>query len=573
MKPLYQALIDLDISQLRLLAESRGVALTTSHRLDAAEQLAAALTAPASIAIALADMPPAEKAALQFLVQHRGRVEAGRFTRQFGEIRLMGPARIEREKPWRNPASPAEALWYKGFIFSTFQLTGEGSREFIYLPTDLLPPLAAALDVPDTAPPPAEAPVLDLAPAPAPDTVISGRGRLRENVFSLLLYLQVTPTRLGHSGQLAPRDREALHNQLLPPLWPGHATGDELAFLLHLTRRAGLLVERYSRLRPDPDPTRRWLQSTPARQVRMLQQAWRGDPTWNELWHTPGLHPRPTGWENSPLLARSRILAHLQALSAGQWYSIDDFIAAVKQTDPDFQRPAGDYNTWYIQDDDGSYLMGFENWDKVEGTLIRAMLTRWLAWLEVVNLGSRAAGQPPASFQITPAGEEFLHDRPLPPPPRPVPSRMVVDKQFRVLVPPEASLYDRFQLGRFAGLEKRGPDRVVYRITQASVSRALRNGVAAEQMVAFLNRVTDNQTPLAVVEALHRWEARRDSVRLENVTILRVKHPRLLAELRGDPSLAPLLGEPLGPTSVLVPAQNVRQLRRLLRELGYLDER
>ena len=68
---------------------------------------------------------------------------------------------------------------------------------------------------------------------------------------------------------------------------------------------------------------------------------------------------------------------------AGEWVSVADFIDAVKATDPDFQRPGGDYESWYIRDaGSGAYLTGFESWDRVEGELLRALLTGPARWLD-----------------------------------------------------------------------------------------------------------------------------------------------------------------------------------------------
>src|SRR5579859_5992190 len=40
--------------------------------------------------------------------------------------------------------------------------------------------------------------------------------------------------------------------------------------------------------------------------------------------------------------------------------------SAVKEEEPDFQRPAGNYDSWYIRDaQSGEYLRGFESWDRV----------------------------------------------------------------------------------------------------------------------------------------------------------------------------------------------------------------
>ncbi|NIO71720.1 MAG: hypothetical protein GTN71_22490, partial [Anaerolineae bacterium] len=49
----------------------------------------------------------------------------------------------------------------------------------------------------------------------------------------------------------------------------------------------------------------------------------------------------------------------------------------IKESDPDFQRPDGDYSSWYIrQADTGRYLSGFESWDQVEGALIAYLIAQ-----------------------------------------------------------------------------------------------------------------------------------------------------------------------------------------------------
>ena len=569
MKSLYQSLIDYEMALLKAIANCRDVPLATPSKNEAVELLADALLSPTTIAITLTDLSEAEKEALQFLVDNEGQIESPRFTRQYGVIRPMGSARLERERPWQNPVNPAEGLWYRGLIFKAFQITAQGSLEFVYVPDDLLEQIANR-----------QSQIInrksfEVSQAPAPALIVSGEGRLRENIFNLLVYLQTTPVRLQDKRKkLTEKDRQALTNCLLPSLLPDFTLEAELEFLLNLAERAGLLVVAHGRLRPDRDPTRSWLQSPAPEQIQLLQNAWRTDHAWNELWRVPGLAPQPTGWENSPLLARSKILDYLSRLEASPeiWFSLDDFVATIKRIDPDFQRPSGDYDSWYIQDAEGHSLMGFEHWDRVEGALIRHLLTHLLPLLEVVDLGLPTETSSPTCFRITPQGESLLTNQapPSPPPPK-KPRFLRVDDKFYAHVPDQTSLYDRFQLARFAQLDRREKDRVTYHITQASVGRALRNGVTADQMVAFLARVTNNRTPLKVVETLRTWGARQDTVKIEQAHLLRLKRESLVDELRQNSALRPLLGEVIGPTTILIPPDNVAEVRRILIELGYLE--
>ena len=99
----------------------------------------------------------------------------------------------------------------------------------------------------------------------------------------------------------------------------------------------------------------------------------------------------------------------------------------------------------------------------------------------------------------------------------------------------------------------------------------MRNGVTTDQIVAFLGRATNNRTPLNVVETLRNWGARRSTAKIERATLLHLSHEGLVAELTQHPELSPLLGEVIGPKTILLPAENVKDVRRILTDLGYLE--
>jgi hypothetical protein len=392
-------------------------------------------------------------------------------------------------------------------------------------------------------------------------------------MFTMLVYLQTHAVRVTKEEELNPKDSQTLTALFPPPLLPDLSKNAELDFLIHLGRRTDLLTVKHGRIKPEREAVRTWLQASPLKQTQFLQNAWRADPTWNDLWRIPSLAPQPTGWENSPLLARSKILSYLarEETLSGAWLSLDGFITAIKRFDPDFQRPHGDYQSWYIYDLNHQPLMGFEYWDHIEGALIRYILTHLLLLMGVINVGLSHKTALPTSFQITPQGEGFLTNRLTTPPTSKKPLFLRVGPNFHVYVPQQASLYDRFQLARFAELVQREENRVVYHITQASVGQALRNGVTSDQMVAFLARVTNNQTPLKVVETLRTWGTRQGTAYLERTTLLRFKHESQVDEICQNPQLKPLLGEVIGPKAILVPSENTLEVRRILIELGYLS--
>src|SRR5690606_39191171 len=142
-----------------------------------------------------------------------------------------------------------------------------------------------------------------------------------------------------------------------------------LTFLLGLALSADLVEIQSGRAVPRRAEARRWLERPRADQVRRLVEAWQESHIYRDLWHVPGLFPEPGGTldQYDPAVVRHAVLDFLTDLVPGQaWWSIEALIQAVKETDPDFQRPGGDYDSWYIRNEAGDYLEGFESWDAVE---------------------------------------------------------------------------------------------------------------------------------------------------------------------------------------------------------------
>ncbi|MDY6877046.1 MAG: hypothetical protein SWK90_12695, partial [Chloroflexota bacterium] len=447
MRTLYRCLLDTDLIRLRGIARFWGLELTASRQRDVAAQLAGAMTAPEAVTDAWETLVDDQRRALERLFAAGGCMPLRVFTREWGEVRTMGPGRMKREQPWRKPISPAEGLWYSGFIFRAFDQGPEGTYEVIFIPLEL----AAHLSPSSTS-----LPIITLEPVPEPAGMYSAGDALLDDTCTLLAYFQNERLRPGstwparHEARLARRLRD-----------PDPA---RLIFLRHLVQHLGWLhVTDAGRVRPDPGSVAAWLQSSTNKQQSVLAEAWRDDTTWNDLFHVPTLHPEDTGaWRNDPLLARRAILRHLEAVyrepvercTPDTWHKLGDFVAAIKQADPDFQRPGGDYTAWYIRDAaTGAYLSGFESWDGVEGAIIHYIITGPLAWLGLTDVGidryatsSSPHPSPLASslaFRLTLPGAAFLGLTE--PPPEPEPPPLVLRSDFTVLAPP-ARRYERFQL-------------------------------------------------------------------------------------------------------------------------------
>lgn len=560
MRSLRQNLLDTDLARLRVIAHFWDVELTASRQRDAAAHLAEAMTAPEAIARIWETLPDDQRQALETVLAAGGRKPRRVFARQWGEIRAMGPGRMERERPWREPISPAEGLWYKGLIYHIFEPDPDGAYEVVFVP----PELRVHLPAPDMSPP-----TIILEPVPAPVAVHSAGEALLDDACTLLAYLQNERLRPDPDGGWPRRHETRLIRRLRDP------APERLVFLRRLAHRlAWLRVTDAGLVRPDPEPVTAWLQSSTEQQRDALAKAWRDDPIWNELFHIPSLRPEETGaWRNDPLLARKAILCRLAAACAPDaWYRLDDFVAAVKQADPDFQRPDGDYTSWYIRDvTSGAYLSGFESWDTVEGALIRHVITGPLAWFGLTDWGESNV------FRITAAGAAFLDLAE--PPPASEPAPLSLRSDFTVLAPP-ARRYERFQLARVAdwipsspvgGIEG-GSDSFIYRFTPSSLEHARQQGIGVARVIEFLERVSDAPVPRPIEAALTRWEARGTEARLERAVLLRLSGEELMTQVASSPRIRRLIHEQVGPTVALVRERDWPRLVVALGEMGLLPD-
>jgi hypothetical protein len=139
MRDLRQSLQDHDLGHLRIIAELWGLDLPPGSASEAGPGLAQAMLNPEAISEIQESLSASARRALAFVLAAGGRVPLADLVRRFGPLREMGPGRRDREKPWRDPASPLEALWYRGLIGRAFADTPTGPQEFAFIPNDLQP--------------------------------------------------------------------------------------------------------------------------------------------------------------------------------------------------------------------------------------------------------------------------------------------------------------------------------------------------------------------------------------------------------------------------------------------------
>jgi hypothetical protein len=321
---------------------------------------------------------------------------------------------------------------------------------------------------------------------------------------------------------------------------------------------------------PVPEATRRFLEAPRSQALVYLAGAWLTSREFNELRLLPGLQAEGK-WENDALAARQKVLAFAHSTPAGQWRSISALLADVKARHPDFQRPAGDFDSWYLRNAaTGEYLRGFTHWNEVDGALIAYILRGPLHALGFVDLAAPAAGQAATAFRWSRWAEALLQGK--------APSgfkaeklQLKVDSQGRVLVPALAPRATRYLLARFCEWLPQQKDNYLYRISAASLDRARKQGLKVGQLLSLLKAHSATPLPPNLAQALKRWEQQGTQARLGTTLVLRVGSAAALKALRASRA-ARYLGEPLGPSGIAVKPGAAQQVLHALLELGYLGE-
>jgi len=548
MRTLRQCLFDCDLTLLRAIAAQWGIELPTNRHEDAVDVLTTHLANPAAQADLWSALPDDGRRAMSTLASAGGSMPIGTFTRRFGPVRPMGPGRLERERPWESPAGTAESLWYRGLIYKSFDQGPGGMQEVVFVPQELQGMIESG-----------EMPQESVAPVQAPLAHKQAGAQISDDLCSLLAYI--------YAGQVNAAPGVALPEGHARTFVPQLRDPDpiRLDLLMHLAAQLSLVKPDAVPLRPDPQTAAAWLQLPTLQQQRVLFEGWRGSTTWNDLWRVPTLRCEDTGsWHNDPLAARRTALDQLAKLTPEAWHRVDDWIAAIRETSPDFQRPGGDYDTWYIRAAaTNQYLKGFESWDQVEGALLRFILTGPLYWLGLVDVAVEGT-----VFCVTGVGYWVLG----------IGNAPALDEGRTFVVEADGQVqvsasrrYDRFQLARVADWVASG-ETYTYRITPSSLERAKAQHITPERIIEFLQRTSGAPAPESLAGALRRWGTRGTEAWAQQAVVLRVARPELLDQLIESPRTRKYIRETVSSTAALVAARDWPELLSALLEMGILPE-
>ncbi len=544
MPDLKTLLASYDLAFLRDIAELWGIELQAAERRTTLLELSQAMASQQLFEEVFSSLPPSAVEALRDLGKEGGKFPWQTFENVYGELRPMGPARRKREKPHRFPQNTAEKLWYLGFVGRAALREDKNLSEFAFIPDEFLNWLPARSE--------GKAGETNLRQLPVFSSTKVTAGVVREDQA------------LDDICTLFAAQRTNLLEQL-PHLSTKEASYWQL--LLTLLKSVNLLDEN----RQPNENARVFLEKPRGEALKWLAQSWAQSPTFDELRLVPQLNCEGN-WQHAAIPPRRKILDRLESLPTDSWFKIQDFVDDVYQHEPDFLRTGADSNTWIISsaEPEARLLHGFEHWHEVEGQVIRFLIEELLVNLGMAQVG--VLGDQPESkvFRVSPWFSKLLHSDAsleLPAEDKPV----LVGGDGKLEMAPLVPRIARYQLSRFAEWRSARPDRYVFQLTPASLQAAAAQGLELKHLRALLRKYGKSGIPPALQKALTRWESHGLEARLEPLLVLRLESPELLEKLR-EGKASGCLGEPLGPTAVLVKPGCAARVRAALWDMGILSD-
>ena len=542
MPDLFHSLLKQDIGHLRIIAELWGLELNSTDSEAALEELTVSLLKPGLLAELIDTLSPEANSAINALVSSGGRIPWPMFTRKYGDIREAGAGKRDREKLYLQPTSATEILFYRGLLARAFFDTKKGPQEFAYIPDDLLS-LMSHRDTESQSDNEQESPSLsDSVANHDPLGRAASPGEKGQEILANDSILDEATTLLA-----------ALRLGIKLP-----ETKIPTNVLQALLQSANLIKEST----PQPEPVKAFLEATRTEALVLIQNAWVESKMFNELRLMPGIICEGE-WKNEPQETREFLLNLLDAIPEGKWWSLNALVRDVKQKYADFQRPAGDYDSWFIKkESDGQYLRGFSSWDQVDGALIKFFITNILYWHGQVDLCIAEGAIEPTSFRVLNSQSQLTSKED---------KKINISSQGLISVPRLAPRVVRYQVSRFCEWDNPKEDVYRYRISTNSLTKAKEQGLKVEHLLALLSKHSDAGIPPALIKALKRWEANGTEARVQTQVILKVSRPEVLEEMRKSKA-AKFLGEVLSPTTVIVKSGAIQKVMEALTELGLLTE-
>ena len=485
----------------------------------------------------------------QYLIQKDGIEESEGFEAMFGPFRVAGTDRIMREKLWKNPVSHTESLRYRGLIFREIRPMNEVLKDCYVLPEDLLKIISGI--IPMQAAPTSTVPVLTVRPAiPSETAFVAAEDKSLPDLFCLGLALK--------------RDERML-------TFPGlDVTDTWIRFLDALISDSVYFDDTNN---PNTEAIRNFLIHNRTSARISLLRIWRNTENYNELIESPEINvlTDPVFSKTKP---RGVILKLLSDLSPDTWISANGFLAAVKKAHPQFLRDAFREERWQLQDTEGNDLSGIGAWYQMEGAYLRFLLSGPLSWLGLAQCAfSEKDHKELTAFRLSQDVRFYLAESEQPETAEEILSKPNLEQALptisgdgEIACSTKVPRYFRYMAARYAEIEKVDRDRVVFRLTPASLSEAERFGLSKTSLLSLLRRFSGNKVPPTLERMLSAPDNTSHTALIYSATILTVPDEAILAELLNTSRLEKWILQQINPTSLLIDPKGITEIRRFLME-------
>ena len=527
-----------DLGFLKIIANAWGIEIKAPDSYTARTHLAAEMDNPEIIKEIFEALPEDARNAFNSLLELNGKIPWAKFSREFGEIQVMGSAKRDRERPDLKPKSPTEYLWYRAFIGRAFLGMDSEPQEFAYIPEEIFS---------------------CLEPIHIQKKQIPGRKATpKETQF------------IQHVSDKILNDLctvLAMYRNNLPIEEHKDLLEIPVSFLRVILTDMKLVSANGT---VDPDQIRLFLEAPGETALIQIVKYWLESIQINEMEFVPSLVIEGMLDHNS-VKTRKFLIDQISLIPSDLWWNLESFVYYVYQTNPDFQRPAGNYDTWYIKDPEtGEYLRGFENWHRIDGAFIRYMVTGPLHWLGLIDLSSTSAENQPVAFKCSTQCIDLLSNQP----PKGIitkEEKIHIDSYGKILIPFHFSRAIRYQVSRFCEWNGRSKDGYIYNISPKSLNRSKDQGLKISHFLKLVQSSLTHSFPPKLKHALERWEQNGTQAYFSNVVLLKVSDPEAITQLQTSP-VNKFIQAILNPNTAAINPNGMEQIRKTLIELGYLSE-
>ncbi len=540
MATLYDTFRDYEIDLLEMITEQWGIEDAVNWRKEPANQIAGAIQDAALFTEIVTSLPEPAQAAFHELAEKGGRIEREVFARKYGDVREMGAAVREKERPDRAPCNEAETLFYRGLIaLAFFEVKGE-TKEYYFIPDEFLTysQQAPKTDEMPSLQPLASSKKKDISTRDAPDL------------------LQMLTLRLA-----------ILRGNIPETEFGGIIQMDAIPFLDALLKENGILDKDRNISAPEGKTI---LLEEETDLLRELYKNWYKSEQTNDLRMIPELE-FDGQWVNNPIKPRRAIVDMIQALHAEQWYQLEEMVQWIYESSPHFMRSGGEYEQWFIKKRGSEeYLQGFDAWPEVDGAYAHYLISGPLHWLGMIELGQLKGADENLLFKKHNIEEYLIDERPNETK-ESQPQRAIIHKNGEIYLPIKAEREMLYHFARFCIWNGKNESYFKFKLTPDAIRRAAHQQVSISHIETIFRKYGQEPIPDNIFTLLSRWKKSGAEIEIEEQVIVRFKDPKTLKQLNYK-SIQNLIMDILNPTTVIIRRKDIRKFENALVETGYLAE-